>query len=601
MAARENKTLQHGIILFLAAFVIRFLLPFPEAFSHDELSSLSRTGFNSFTDLLNLGIKIDGHPALIQLLNWILFNNVGMNAVALKLPHIIAGSVSVILIYQIGIKSFNESVGFISAISILALQIFVWNSQIIRPYSFGLMLFLAFLYSLKGGEKKDYIFSAIISGLLMALTAYTHYFSALATLSTAFVFFILFPRLRKYLLWTCGISLVLFLPHVSITWHQLFEFKGIGGWLGKPTPDFLFNYIDYLFHHSKLVKYSYLALGGFGLIMGLKEIRENWMKRLSLLLIFLLHFGILFIYSIAVSPVLQNSALIFVSPLLLLALFSFMPKLDRNLQYILSVVLLSVSCFSLIVERNHHETSKRQPEFQAVKYLETIDFNKTQVITQSPKEYYTVINGTLENVLEFPEQFSTDFLLDNKINELVLIKNRRWLNSLTKDLGYNLLRRENHITQEIYHYSKGEKNINSEIIKKNIDKSLVGYRKDQYLATVGLDLGINKIYYYDFIDAKVSIKSKAKKVEDIGTLVLEIRSESDEKLFWSSASFTYKTSDNSYTQYFSLRLLDLFSTQDELNGKSVVAYFWNEKGIQTEIKNLQLEIVEGNKIFYGLE
>ena len=82
--------------------------------THDEFSALFRTQFNSFRDLIDYGIKVDGHPPLIQVLLYYYTKLVGFNALLLKLPFIIAGIASIYLLYKTGSvwfartsKSFN--------------------------------------------------------------------------------------------------------------------------------------------------------------------------------------------------------------------------------------------------------------------------------------------------------------------------------------------------------------------------------------------------------------------------------------------------------------------------------------------------------------
>ncbi|MBN2236346.1 MAG: hypothetical protein JW729_02230, partial [Bacteroidales bacterium] len=54
-------------ILLLVAALIRFDRFWEIPLTYDELSALSRLRFNSFAELIQFGIKPDGHPAGVQL------------------------------------------------------------------------------------------------------------------------------------------------------------------------------------------------------------------------------------------------------------------------------------------------------------------------------------------------------------------------------------------------------------------------------------------------------------------------------------------------------------------------------------------------------
>lgn len=62
---KNNYTLL--FFIFIVAFTLRFYNFTAIPFTHDELSALFRTQFDNFQDLINDGIKFDGHPSGVQL------------------------------------------------------------------------------------------------------------------------------------------------------------------------------------------------------------------------------------------------------------------------------------------------------------------------------------------------------------------------------------------------------------------------------------------------------------------------------------------------------------------------------------------------------
>ena len=65
---------EHGlfIAILLLSSVLRFWPLFDYQFTYDELSGLDRTQFKDLNTLLDKGVKIDAHPALIQILIYFL-------------------------------------------------------------------------------------------------------------------------------------------------------------------------------------------------------------------------------------------------------------------------------------------------------------------------------------------------------------------------------------------------------------------------------------------------------------------------------------------------------------------------------------------------
>ena len=90
------------ILILLIGIAYRFLPIYNYEFSHDELSGISRTVFPSLIEELNNAIKIDAHPALIQLFLWYWVKLFGYNEIAIKLPFLICGVLSIYYIYSFG-------------------------------------------------------------------------------------------------------------------------------------------------------------------------------------------------------------------------------------------------------------------------------------------------------------------------------------------------------------------------------------------------------------------------------------------------------------------------------------------------------------------
>jgi 4-amino-4-deoxy-L-arabinose transferase-like glycosyltransferase len=109
----SNQMLIIVVVAIAAAFRLYDLFHIPYTF--DEFSSLGRTGYSSFSELIQKGIIIDAHPAFIQTY-WNYYTMFfGTDEWVVKLPFIIMGISAVYLIYGIGKLWLNESAGLFTA------------------------------------------------------------------------------------------------------------------------------------------------------------------------------------------------------------------------------------------------------------------------------------------------------------------------------------------------------------------------------------------------------------------------------------------------------------------------------------------------------
>lgn len=257
----NNKSILALIIV--VSIILRFFNFSEIPFTHDEFSALFRLDFDSFSELIFKGVKIDGHPAGIQVFLYYWTKLFGFEEWVIKLPFAFFGIIAIYLIYLIGKKWFNESVGLISAAFLSSIQFTIIYSQIARPYISGMFFSLLMIYywsNIVTSPNKKFTKNSILFILASSLCNYNHHFSLLfATLvGISGLFFIQRQFLVKYII--CGIIIfILYIPHLNIFFYQL-KIGGVEGWLGKPDSDFLFEFIYFIFHYSKLVIFLILGL-----------------------------------------------------------------------------------------------------------------------------------------------------------------------------------------------------------------------------------------------------------------------------------------------------------------------------------------------------
>ncbi len=350
----SNRAILLLIICFAA--VLRFYQFLEIPFMHDEFSAVFRTNFDSFHELIEKGVKPDGHPAGIQVFLNYWIKIFGSTEWVVKLPFAIMGVLSVWLVFLVAGRWFNETVGLISAAFLSSIQYTIMYSQIARPYISGLFFSLLMVYywsKLLDPSEKKFWNNGLLYVLASVLCAYNHHFSLLfaALVGLSGIFLIPKKYLLRYTL--CGVLiLILYIPHLGIFMNQ-FKTGGVGGWLAKPENSFLLDYLYYIFNYSLISIFLAIGLVIFGLIY----IRKSSIKVRTYILFaawFLVPLLTGFWYSKNINPVLQYSVLIFSFFSLLFVLFGHIPRQTIKTNLVIVLVILFVNGYSLIVERKHY-------------------------------------------------------------------------------------------------------------------------------------------------------------------------------------------------------------------------------------------------------
>lgn len=423
---------QHILLIgiLLLATVLRCYNLFSIPFTHDELSGLLRLRFDSFSELIAKGVKVDGHPAFVQVFLYYWTKVFGTAEWVVKLPFILSGIGGVYLGYKIGKRWSNVTVGLIVAAILATSQYPVMYSQIARPYTTG--FFFALLFAYHWGEivffrnyKTKHLIWFPVAG---ALCAYDHHFCMLtAGLFGLFgLIYVARDFFWKYLL-LCLTALALYAPHITILLSQLGQ-GGLSGWLGKPEPSFLPNYLFYIFQFSIPAVMLYLLIILLTRFSGNTHPVQQAEKRSK----HILFAGILFIatyfigysYSIRIAPVLQTSVLIFSYPFLLLFLFGWAKEQSptRNLLLVSAIVILNSSV--LIFQRQHYTVFYYTPFNQLV--LDANEARKshpnsfTLIFSDEPKTRFYEEKGELvipDDYLFITVPEFTEKKLDSLLNE----------------------------------------------------------------------------------------------------------------------------------------------------------------------------------------
>ncbi|HEC44728.1 MAG TPA: glycosyltransferase family 39 protein [Bacteroides sp.] len=327
-------------------------------FTHDELSVVFRSGYTSFSELITDGIMPDVHPAGVQVFMNYWVAVFGDSEVAVKFPFILFGILSIFLVYRLGKDWFGEDVGLASAAFVSAMEYMIMHSQTARPYASGLFFSLLMVYAwqryLFSPGKRQYLWLTAYV-VASAICAYNHYFSLMFAAITAAtgIFFINRRQILPYLI-GCLSIFILFIPHLRIFFFQ-FRQKGVGGWLGKPDNDYIFDYLGYVFQYSPYILVIVAGIIIAGIISGeSRKLLRNRFFYISLAWFFI-PFLTAFFYSRYVNAVLQLRVMIFFFPFLLFLITGNLPALKKPFRIILPMLICLVVSLSLILERRYYK------------------------------------------------------------------------------------------------------------------------------------------------------------------------------------------------------------------------------------------------------
>ncbi len=625
------------LIILVVGTALRFFHFREIPFTHDEFSALFRTGYDHFQDLINQGVKIDGHPAGVQVFLHYWVKITGMTEWLVKLPFLIMGVLSIYLIYKIGYCWFNITAGLIAAAFMASLQYPVMFSQIARPYGSGLFLSLAmvlFWTNLIRNPDRNFRKNAILFVITASLNTYNHHFSLLFALIVGITGLFLIPADYRKRYFGLGLAIIiLYLPHLGIFIYQL-GIGGVEGWLAKPGFDFPLKYLTYIFHFSVFSISLAAGLFLFGTFQSGRKLLKSEFLWISLVW-FLIPLVIGFTYSRLFSAVLQYSVLIFSFPFLLFVLFGHVREQKPVVNLALVIAILVVNTFSLIFERDHYRIFYNSAYEKLVLDFRSIeDKNYLTMIDSHPAitRYYLnkhQISQTFhwEKEIENEDEL-IDFLKQNSIHYDTL-----YLGCISSihpvaipvimDYYPELVEENNYMGGSSYKFARTDK------AKRNI-VSILDFNHSSPEFWSGIDphgikkdSTLNENYQYrmneqmewgptytrnikelissqnDFIDISIDLTPEDSLNEVILVASLEKNGQS---IFWNgSDAAKYRSNPIQETSairaHISIKLSDI-----KPRGNDVIlkVFLWNKGKRNVVADNFTISLRKGNPILYGL-
>jgi uncharacterized membrane protein len=355
------------LIILIIGGILRFYNYSDWSLSNDELSAITRLNFSSFHEMIEKGVRVDYHPAGVEVFMFYWVKIFGDSVASIRFPFILAGILSILFIYLIAERWFNRTTALFAAIALACLQFPILYSQVARPYSFGLLFSLSTVYfwtlllfsSIKKRAKKSSDTNKIAAGFILSASAcmYTHYFAFMfagIVCLTGF-FFLNRENFKAYFI-SLILIVLLYIPHLGILRQQL-SYGGVGEWLGKPTSSFFRTYIEYGLNNSDLIFYSFWGICILSFVLFRKTLQLSVFHLISIIW-FMLPFAIGYYYSVHVNPVLQFSTLLFSFPFLLLFIFSFFPDIYGDIRATILMIIVGLLCiYSTVIGNEFYTTN----------------------------------------------------------------------------------------------------------------------------------------------------------------------------------------------------------------------------------------------------
>jgi hypothetical protein len=339
------------ILVVIGSIALRFVGIDGRAWGYDELSAVFRAMSTSHNWHAHLekGVAVDGHPAGLQTILWWWISLAGSDVLW---PRIFTALFSIGVLWQFH-RMAKTLFGYEAAFWAVAMMGLMWwqvNMGIwIRPYIFALPFVLGswnlVLGLLKNRDSNGDVllpnqmgWFALKLGGALAGAAYFHYFAGLTAGASFIALLLIQPKIQtnpsnhtkglhpSYILFLpVTFAFLFYLPHLPLTFAQL-QLGGLG-WLNRPTPQFLWQFLAFATGNSLPILLLFLTAVVYALQFQLRIAylpRPVSIKRivqqpaLLLTLGFFIVFGFGYYYSIVRAPILQNNALYFAFPLLIL-------------------------------------------------------------------------------------------------------------------------------------------------------------------------------------------------------------------------------------------------------------------------------------------
>lgn len=590
------------IFILIVAGVLRCYNLSEIPLTNDELSALSRAQYSSFSQLIEFGVQeLDRHPALVQVFIFYYIKWFGISAFAVKLPFIISGLLSIAMAYVLFKKVLNAPTAIVVATYMATAQFFIMHSQTARPYAIGLLLVLTFAWLLTFLQSPKYKMVVVVSAFVFMLIASTHYLALFTSIIIGMVAFIAMPSNRLKLAAIAALAFVLYIPQLPIFYYHI-GIGGVGSWLGKPAPNYIFNFVKYLAQYNTLniILFTFsIGLQVWLMLFMPSKFRKNRKQVLALLSVFVVFYVVSYFYSVYRNPVLQYPAMLFATPFLLAAIAYPISVLSKRMILKLVIVFTGVQLYALVFQRQHYTVFYHQSYKTSVESIVKFANENTPLLLNANDvyyyQYYFELNHFKPNIISARidslshQQFSA--LVDSIDADTIVIAHGFYLPLIYKTIAqqqFNGCVYESHdafTDNYILSRIKPQQKVNMLNIEADIEYAV--QVMDSFVAE-GSKMNI-----------EASVKISVNDTLSNPLLVVAVKDESGNNVYYGQAAFTDFNYGNSTTK--TVLLSETFSAQKDRK-YSVSTFVWNAKGDVFLTSTPHVEVSKGNsKIFATID
>ncbi len=228
MTIDQSRSTQHAarityyslLIIILVAFYLRASSITFQSLWRDETDAI-RFALAPLPDLIKTLTQpgYNGPLFFLMLRGWI--GVAGQSEIALRFPSLVFGVISVALIFAVGKRLFNRSIGLIAATLFAFSAYQVWYSQEAKMYTLITMLALASIYFLRRGvvEGRTRFWISVVVATSLAM--YAHILAALLIPVEVALFVLWWPLSRKQIRTGAIAFALLTLPYIPLAGWEL--------------------------------------------------------------------------------------------------------------------------------------------------------------------------------------------------------------------------------------------------------------------------------------------------------------------------------------------------------------------------------------------
>lgn len=598
------------IVILFIAFILRLYHGLSFGFSNDELSALARLRYNSLSDLLYKGVAVDAHPLFVQFFLYFWVKLFGTSLLAVRLPFILAGTISVWAAYKAGSTWFNYTSGAIAAAIIAFSGYTILYGEIARPYSFGLLFSTLTLWywGRLFIKKETTLRNFILLGVWVLLSMYTHYYSFFVSglIFASALFFLNKSTYKKYI-YASLLLIVFYLPYVPVFIQQI-GYGGVGGpdgWLGAPSSDWIWQYFVYVNNESYLL--IFVSFIGF-IIATVSLVKKKLFKAFLLPAWFFIAFLFGYFYSLYVNPILQYSILLFCFPCLVLFIAFGLSSLNRVLKPILSIALIALVIIATTDQsgffKKQHFGQFDLPLSNYKTWIEKLPLSNTfsafDVNSSYYVDYYLDKKDSKPNIYNFNNPKGWQQFVEALYNPDIEYMIFGWSTKNHQSEIYSAIQSffPETIKDEIYFNSRitlftkktpaNQKLFNEFTV---FEKERIIKKEDQHFnidREYGANINVQNIVLPDSIPLKIETMATISSVDSLkGLLVIDALLENGEKLWKGKNLSIFKSSDSTYSAFTTLTL-----PENTKGIKELKVYIWNKDKEDFLAKDVQVQIKE---------